>query len=315
MEQSFFSRLISRLRTADVVSILFFNALSITALLFAGRFSRTELFGILLTNTVLTALATLFSYYGGVRKNVWWSSFHRWYIVPVILTVFKVIDVMVKRINPNDIDGVLITIDRWMFFGNDPTKLLARFATPLLTEYLQIAYMSFYFLMIALAIELVITRREKEFRTFLFAISLGFYLSYIGYLLFPAVGPRFTLHEFSSIDRELPGIVVTPALRSFLNSAESMPDGTRNPREEAQRDCFPSGHTEMTLIVMILAARFRARSRYVLHILGASLIIATVYLRYHYVIDVIGGAVFVWITFRTMKPIASWWARIQHVVQ
>ena len=40
---------------------------------------------------------------------------------------------------------------------------------------------------------------------------------------------------------------------------------------------------------MILAFRFRSKLRWVFLIMGCSLIFSTVYLRYHYVVDVIAG--------------------------
>ena len=54
---------------------------------------------------------------------------------------------------------------------------------------------------------------------------------------------------------------------------------------------MPSGHTMMTLMNMILAFRFRSKLRWVFLIMGCSLIFSTIYLRYHYVVDVIAGIV------------------------
>lgn len=54
---------------------------------------------------------------------------------------------------------------------------------------------------------------------------------------------------------------------------------------------MPSGHTMMTLMNMILAFRFRSKLRWVFLIMGCSLIFSTVYLRYHYVVDVIAGII------------------------
>ena len=45
----------------------------------------------------------------------------------------------------------------------------------------------------------------------------------------------------------------------------------------------------MTFLTMFYARRFHKKYYYLLLVIGASLIFSTVYLRYHYVIDVIGG--------------------------
>jgi membrane-associated phospholipid phosphatase len=44
--------------------------------------------------------------------------------------------------------------------------------------------------------------------------------------------------------------------------------------------------------MMYLGWKFHARSRWFLYVVGVLLIVATVYQRYHYVIDLIAGAAF-----------------------
>jgi membrane-associated phospholipid phosphatase len=148
-----------------------------------------------------------------------------------------------------------------------------------------------------------------NFKFTAFAITLGFVLSYIGYFLVPAVGPRFTLHNFTTTNIELPGLWLTNHLREIINSAEAVPAGTPNPMEVVQRDVFPSGHTQMTLIVMFLAYKFRTKSRYFFYIIGTLLIIATVYLRYHYVTDLIGGLIFMILTMILAKIFFNYWSK------
>jgi membrane-associated phospholipid phosphatase len=140
----------------------------------------------------------------------------------------------------------------------------------------------------------------------MFTLLYGFFLSYIGYLLFPGVGPRFTLHDFYQLNEELPGVFLTNGIRDIINAGESIPKGAANALALAQRDVFPSGHTQMTLIVMYFAATYKLTSRYVLYTFGTLLIVATVYLRYHYVIDVLAGAAFMWLTIWTAPKLLSW---------
>jgi membrane-associated phospholipid phosphatase len=47
----------------------------------------------------------------------------------------------------------------------------------------------------------------------------------------------------------------------------------------------------MTLVLIYLSARYKVRSRWMLYVTGALLIVATVYQRYHYVVDLIAGVV------------------------
>jgi membrane-associated phospholipid phosphatase len=233
---------------------------------------------------------------------------HDWYPVPMIFFSFKEMYVIIQSFSGRDFDATLIAIDRWIF-RVDPTVWIAQFSSPLLTEILQLSYTSFYFLMLAVGYELYVRKDEKNFSFVMFTFLYGFFLSYVGYLAVPAVGPRFTLHNFNTMNSELPGLYATNFIRDFINAGESIPANIANPIVFAQRDAFPSGHTQMTLIAMYLAATFGLKSRYIIYIFGGLLIISTVYLRYHYVVDVIGGALFMLFTVWTAPMLFHWWEK------
>jgi membrane-associated phospholipid phosphatase len=48
----------------------------------------------------------------------------------------------------------------------------------------------------------------------------------------------------------------------------------------------------MTLVLIFLSMRFRIRFRWFIAVTGSLLIVATVYERYHYLVDLLGGAAF-----------------------
>jgi membrane-associated phospholipid phosphatase len=161
----------------------------------------------------------------------------------------------------------------------------------------------FYLLFLLLGYELYRRHNLDLFHYFMFTCVYGFFLSYVGYLFLPAVGPRFTLHDFAGIEHDLPGLWLTPYLRWFVNAGESVPAGATNglALAVAQRDVFPSGHTMMTLVLMYLGAKYRVRVRWVIYVTGTLLIVATVYERYHYVIDLIAGALFMLLCVATSR--------------
>jgi membrane-associated phospholipid phosphatase len=161
-------------------------------------------------------------------------------------------------------------------FNSYPTVALEKITTPLITEFLQLAYTSYYFLPLILCITLKITGKNKEFERALFLIILCFFLSYVGYILVPAIGPRYTMNHLHSTD--LHGLYLRDSIDSILNSLEGI-----------KRDAFPSGHTAVTLVVSYLAYRFQKPLFWASLPFVMALIVATVYLRYHYVIDVLAG--------------------------
>jgi membrane-associated phospholipid phosphatase len=222
----------------------------------------------------------------------WVQWVHDWAAFPLVIFTYKQIYFLIRAIHQGrDYDQLLISLDRILLRVN-PTQWLMHYSNPYVTEVLQIAYSLFYAIFLLIGLELYRQRDLSRFRYFSFTIVYGFFLSYIGYLFLPSVGPRFTLHDFSKIDRELPGLLFTPVLRSFVNIFESIHPGMSSSAAfaAAQRDVFPSGHTMMALVAVSLAYRYRLKVRSAMLILGVLLIIATVYLRYHYAVDLIAGA-------------------------
>ncbi|MBA4373846.1 MAG: hypothetical protein C0402_13425 [Thermodesulfovibrio sp.] len=192
-----------------------------------------------------------------------------------ILLIFDSLEKIVHKLNPRDIDPLLIRLD-YILLGCYPTVSLEKIATPLLTEVLQFSYASYYLIPFALGITLYRKKKQAEFERALFFIMLCFYLSYVGYLLFPALGPRYTMAHLQT--GGLQGWLFADHLQAVLNSLEGI-----------KRDAFPSGHTGIALTVLYLAGRFERRLFFVLLPVVTALVFSTVYCRYHYVIDVIGG--------------------------
>lgn len=200
----------------------------------------------------------------------------RWTPYAGILPVFRSLGYITHNIRP-DLDRYLIAID-FRIFGANPTVWLERFAAPWFVDVLALAYSSYYFLPVILALCLHFDRRHHELEHLFLAITIGFFISYVGYLLVPAIGPRYTLSRLQTIP--VRGRWIANQLLDFLSA-----------NEFNKRDCFPSGHTGITVIVLYYAHAFHRKLFAILLPVGILLILATVFLRLHYVIDVISGFV------------------------
>ncbi|RPI01045.1 MAG: phosphatase PAP2 family protein [Ignavibacteriae bacterium] len=297
-------KLISYLAPVDVVSVVFMLFLIGLNLIFLGRVSVW--LEIVVINLLVIAVIFSLAYLAETKKTKLLMGIHRFYSYAFVLFVFKEIYLMVRPIHPVDYDGLFISIDHWLF-GVNPTQWMAQFAHPLLTEIFQIAYFSYYILFLMLGIELYCRYAIEDFDHGAFLVVYGFYLSYLGYFLLPAVGPRFTLHNFLLLDRELPGLLLTTPMRDFINAGESISSALPNAAQFVQRDVFPSGHTQLTLIVVFLGHHYRLKTRWIMTVLAGLLIIGTIYLRYHYVVDLFGGALFFLFTIWSGRRIQVWW--------
>lgn len=295
--------LLSTLAPADRLVILFALLLSVLAAAAGGRLPGWPL--LVALNLAWAAGVVSLAAARSRRDTPLLRQAHLWSVAPAAYLAFREVHVLVPALRGGvDFDALLIAADRAVFSA-DPTVWLGRLAHPMLTEVLQIAYTMFYLLFFILGLDLQRRGGEAPARSFLFTALYGFFLSYLGYFLLPAVGPRFTLHDHAAINTDLPGLLLTPALRWFVDAGGGVPLGAA-PAEvlaRAPRDVFPSGHTMMTLVVMITAVRRRARTAPFLLVTGGLLIVATVYLRYHYVVDLVAAVLFLAVCLATAGPL------------
>jgi len=297
---------VKHLKAFDVVVVVFYLVLILLHIIFYQRIDTWWTW--ILVNAGIISVVFILAYFETKFENKFWRGLHYWYVVPLTLVTFKQIYFMVKPIRVHDFDDLFIAIDRWMF-GTDPTHFLHQIANPFLTEILQIVYGMFYLLPIILGLFLLRKKRYIAMDFAVFTVIYGFCLSYLGYFLLPGIGPRFTLHDFHTINELLPGLFLTNFLRDLTNAGESIPAGTLNPAMYVQRDIFPSGHTMMTLIIIYLSVRLKSRSRFFFVPIGSLLIFSTVYLWYHYVIDLLGGLIFMIFAVWSAKYIFNWWRK------
>jgi membrane-associated phospholipid phosphatase len=206
-------------------------------------------------------------------------GFHLSVIATVIavLLIYSSLGELIAGIHTTTFDARLIAIDH-AIFGVHPTVWLERFSNPLLTGLLQFAYISYYFIFPLLSVVLIARGGGfGEFEEALFGILLCFYLSYVGYLLVPAIGPRFTLSHLQTSNLQ-----VFPFIETIQNALNAL--------ENNKTDAFPSGHTAVSLMTLYYAWKEGEKKLFAgLIPVVTALIISTVYLRYHYVIDVIAG--------------------------
>jgi membrane-associated phospholipid phosphatase len=209
------------------------------------------------------------------RPNRISRYFRNWYPIVYVGVCYKEMALFIPAIRHSDSDRWLAGLD-YRFWHANPTIWLERIYSPALTEYLQLAYTLFVPAVLFVALLLWRKGRYREFQYYAFLIAAGFLVSYLGYVLVPARGPRFLLRHLEHAP--LQGLWLFRGMQSTLDTLES-----------AHYDCFPSGHTELTILAL-WGARMVSRRWFFLYFLYTpSIIFATVYLRYHYTVDVLAG--------------------------
>jgi hypothetical protein len=203
--------------------------------------------------------------------------FRNWYPLPFVASCYKEMALFVPAVRGSNCDHSLANLD-YRIWGANPTVWIERWHNPILTEFLQYVYTLFIPAVLLVAVLLWRKQRFAEFQYYAFLIALGFLTSYIGYLAVPARGPRFLLKDLQHFP--LYGLWLFRGMQRILDQLES-----------AHYDCFPSGHTELTILAWWGSRMISSRLFRIYCVYTPCIIFATVYLRYHYTVDLMAGAV------------------------
>lgn len=210
--------------------------------------------------------------------------------VAVVLGTFLLLQPLVVAVNGHRWDAPLAATDaRW--FGALAARWRGAFGRPAaFTDLVYLAYASFYLL--PLTVALLARRRlgPDGFERVAFTLLLGFYLSFLGYFLWPAEGPRVPPALEGAV---LGGGPVAAGIRAFLRASE-----------RTTLDAFPSGHTALSVLAALLATRPFPRLAPFLWAWALAVVFATVYISVHYVADVAAGLLLVPLVLVLAGPLA-----------
>jgi membrane-associated phospholipid phosphatase len=207
------------------------------------------------------------------NRLVW--IFRHWYTLFYVACCYREMSILIPAIGRASLDQALADID-YAFWHANPCVWLERWYSPALTEFLQTVYTLFIPVVLFVPWLFWWKKDYARFKYMAFLLSLGFLASYLGYLIVPARGPRYLLAHLQHVP--LQGLWL-------FNSMQSTLDGL----EKQHYDCFPSGHTEMTVLALWLSRSVSRKLFWVYFLYTLCIVFATVYLRYHYTVDLLAG--------------------------
>jgi membrane-associated phospholipid phosphatase len=192
-----------------------------------------------------------------------------------------------------DITAVLY---RWdvALFGFEPTLWAERFIHPALTDLFTVCYWLFYVLAPMLGLILYLRKDHRAFRYTMVSVVFCLYLGYIGYVAWPASAPRLFIPSAFSVP--LHGLALLDYSR---NAAAAIP--------LTAYGAFPSLHCAVALLAVLLAWRYQRWFAWVQIPFAAGLVLGTVYLRHHWVVDIFAGFVITLLAFWAGPRIEDWW--------
>ncbi len=212
-----------------------------------------------------------------------------------VLAIYMNLYDMIYFINPNDIHYTLASFDLWLF-GVQPTIWIEQFHHPRLTDWFSFAYMSYYWMAPILLISLYLRKLYREFRVVMVAMMTAYYIGFMGYIILPAASPYVVIPELYHIDIWEGTSFISRWIQAIVSLS---PDRVR--------DAFPSMHNSITLLTVFMAWRYNRIIFWSLLPLAISLAIATVYLRYHFVVDILAGFVVTFMAIYLSPKLDFWW--------
>jgi len=195
---------------------------------------------------------------------------------------FMHMNMVVEFINPFRGEMALMSIDRFMFGGHSPNVLLQDLLWPPAVDFFQMAYLLYYPLFLVLLV-LLPFREYQRLAAYLVSVGLLFSITFIGYMLVPARSPYLIAHmpEFASVvglSHDVQGGQIGMLIRHTLHDVEAL-----------KFDCFPSGHCGGATLVFLSLFSWNKRAGLIALPFCLALIFSTIYLQYHYVIDMVVG--------------------------
>jgi len=198
---------------------------------------------------------------------------------PVQISYFFFRDLL-PHINPRSLDHELRLLDLQLF-GVEPALALQGTVSATTTEWFSFFYFGYFFVLALHVVPILfVAKNQRILGEFALGMLLVFCIGHTVYMLVPGFGPyRAMANEFgTAFPHGLWLDLVMDAVRSG----------------GAQKDIFPSLHTAAPLFITLFSFRHRKLPPYryswpIVAFFSLNIMVATLFLRWHYLIDVVAG--------------------------
>jgi len=198
----------------------------------------------------------------------------------------------------DDLDHHFVQADQLLFGCQPSLEFSGRMSWRWFSELMYFGYFSYYFIFFGTALWCYVYRKEWLNKA-IFMFVGSFYLFYVIFAILPVMGPQF---YFSPPLNEVPDGYLFCEIQRFILAIGEKPTGA-----------FPSSHVGISFTVVIFVVQHcRVLLKYVLP-LFVILVLATVYIKAHYLVDVFGGLAAVAITYPLVNRLYKIsWKKIDH---
>jgi membrane-associated phospholipid phosphatase len=209
-------------------------------------------------------------------SSKFWHFWRHWYPHLFFLFCFEEMSRLVHLVNPGWEDPKLLAVDRWLT-GVTPSLWFEHLAHPALTEFMEFSYFTYFVYLLILGGVLYHQRDWENYWAVMTYSAVGYVFGYVMAMFFPVESPWFTLA--GQWHTELTGGPFT----ALINLIEKY--------GRVHGAAFPSQHVTGAMAALWGAWRHRRSIFWTFLPFVTCMCISAVYVRNHYVADVLGGLV------------------------
>jgi PAP2 superfamily len=235
---------------------------------------------------------------GRLLKRSWVAALvYRLGIYGVVQISYFFLKHVLPLVNKTTLDQRLYAFDLAVF-KYEPAMAWDRFVNPASTEWFSFFYFGYFLLMAVHVLPLLFFgRRKRIVGEFTFALIVLFSVGHTLYMVVPGYGPYRAMAD--AFQHPFPQGPWHELVMSAVHSGG------------AQMDIFPSLHTGAPTMLALFSYRNRKELpfRYTWPVVAfctANIIIATMFLRWHYLIDVVVGFSIAVTAVMVSRPIVRW---------
>ena len=222
-----------------------------------------------------------------------------WYPQAIFLFCFEELGALQHLIRSGWCDSWMLAFDRWLT-GVYPTVWLQGIARPALTDFMQMAYLSYFFFLTVLGFVLYLwgadeTRasfpRRYAFWAVMTCAMTGYVIGYTISIFLPVESPHYFLAaQHVAALQGGPFTYISDLIEHY---------------GRVHGGAFPSEHVVGSFVPLLCAWRYRRRLFWIFLPFFICMCASTVYVRNHYIVDVLAGlvvgAIGFWLGLRLMR--------------
>jgi membrane-associated phospholipid phosphatase len=190
------------------------------------------------------------------------------------------------------LDPIFIRLDQACFGSQPSLEWMARFPQRWVSELLYGSYFSYYLMVAGVGLGLYF-KKPSNFQHYLTVITVVFYGCYLTYIFLPVIGPHVFYLQLSGwqLPESLKPAVLPPYPETVQSGFFYRLMDLLYQRFETPGAAFPSSHVAAALCTVHFSFKHFPAIRWVHASLAFLLCLATVYCRYHYLVDVFAGVI------------------------